>query len=323
VNGVRQPDVFLEPVLDSHAMRELDEVLRVVAPKDIAISLSGESGVGKEIIARRAHDLSPRRAAPFIPINCAAIPESLFESELFGHERGAFTGANARALGKLEAADGGTLFLDELGEMPLAVQAKLLRFLENRKFMRVGGVSKISVDIRLITATLRPLEQEVQAGRFRGDLFYRIQGVMLDVPPLRERLDDIAPLVEQFVALASAKHSTLAPQLSREVMDAFRTHPWPGNVRELKNLIELVCILCEGKLVRVVNLPRTFRTGAARTGAATPYAALIDQPLRETIHGIFDAALRAESGNRSRAARRLGISLRTMQRQVAKLRRGT
>src|SRR5882672_1512485 len=173
--------------MESVAMRELDRVARAVAGKDIVVTLIGESGTGKEILARRVHELSHRRAGPFVPINCAAIPEALFESELFGHEKGAFTGASDRARGKVEAAMGGTLFLDEIGEMPVSVQAKLLRFLENRKFMRVGGSTKIAIDLRLVTATLRPLEEEVKAGRFRADLFYRIQGISLDVPPLRER----------------------------------------------------------------------------------------------------------------------------------------
>ena len=167
-------------------MRRLDRVLEAIAAKDVAVSLVGESGTGKEVLARRIHELSHRARGPFVPINCAAIPEALFESELFGHERGAFTGAHERAKGKVEAAEGGTLFLDEIGEMPLGMQAKLLRFLENRRFMRVGGTSKIQADVRLLFATLRPLEQEVRAGRFRADLFYRIQGIPIPVPPLRE-----------------------------------------------------------------------------------------------------------------------------------------
>src|SRR5579863_9736595 len=196
----RQIDVVFEPVMASTAMRQLDRVLRTVAPKDVTVTLIGESGTGKEVLARRVHELSARRGGPFVPINCAAIPEALFESELFGHEKGAFTGASERAHGKIEAAGGGTLFLDEIGEMPLGVQAKLLRFLEGRRFMRVGGSTKINVDTRLVCATLRPIEAEVKAGRFRADLFYRIQGISLRVPALRERPGDITPLVQQFVA---------------------------------------------------------------------------------------------------------------------------
>src|SRR5689334_4255687 len=174
-----QNDASIEPILRSSAMKRVDRVLTSVADKEVAICLVGESGTGKEVLARRIHDLSPRRHQRFVPINCAAIPESLFESELFGHERGAFTGASELARGKVEAASGGSLFLDEIGELPLGLQAKLLRFLESWRFMRVGGTTKIDADIRLICATLRPLDEDVRAGTFRADLYYRIQGITL------------------------------------------------------------------------------------------------------------------------------------------------
>ncbi len=309
----------------SAAMAEVDRVIRAVAPKEVAISLIGESGTGKEILARRVHELSHRRAGPFVPINCAAIPETLFESELFGHERGAFTGANQRALGKIEASRGGTLFLDEIGEMPLNVQAKLLRFLENRKFMRVGGSTKISVDSRLVSATLRPLEQEVQAGRFRADLYYRIQGIPVTVPPLRERQADIAPLVRLFVAELSAKHSVEPPKLSRATLSALTTYPWPGNIRELRNVIELVSLLRPGKPVRPVDLPTALREHALnRAGRSTaPVSGSnltidLEQGLDEILHQVLDRVMALEGGNRSRTARRLGISLRTVQRHLAR-----
>jgi DNA-binding NtrC family response regulator len=313
-----------EPIMQSAAMRQLDKVLRTVATKDVIVTLVGESGTGKEILARRLHDLSDRPHAPFIPINCAAIPEALFESELFGHEKGAFTGASERVRGKIEAATGGTLFLDEIGEMPLGAQTKLLRFLENRKFMRVGGSTKISVDVRLVTATLRPLEDEVRAGRFRADLFYRIDGISLRVPPLRERVADITPLVHQFVAHASAKHATRPPRLTRAMMTALRSYAWPGNIRELRNAVQLICLLREGKQARVEDLPKRIgsslepprvRRGAKRNAAID---IRLDQPLEETIDRIFCAALALEDGNRSRAARRLSVSLRTMQRYAAR-----
>lgn len=208
----------------SAPMRELDRVLRAVAGKEVGICLIGESGTGKEILARRVHELSHRRTGPFVPINCAAIPEALFESELFGHEKGAFTGAADRARGKIEMAAGGTLFLDEVGEMPLGVQAKLLRFLENRMFMRVGGTTKISVDARIVCATLRPLEEEVRAGRFRADLFYRLQGITMRIPPLRDRVPDIGPLVQQFTAQLSARHGTKPPRYTRAALAALRAY---------------------------------------------------------------------------------------------------
>lgn len=230
----------------SGAMKRLEQMLRAVAAKDVTLTLVGESGAGKEVLARRAHELSERRRSPFVPINCAAIPESLFESELFGHERGAFTGANDRARGKVEAAEGGTLFLDEIGEMPFAMQAKLLRFLEHRRFMRVGGSTKIQADVRLVFATLRPLAEDVRGGRFRADLFYRIQGITLNVPPLRERRADIAPLLAQFLAQLSAQHATDPPRLNRRTKAMLLRYDWPGNVRELRNVVEALCLLKGG-----------------------------------------------------------------------------
>jgi DNA-binding NtrC family response regulator len=319
----RQFDIVLEPIMRSPAMQSLDRIVRAVAPKEVGITITGESGTGKEVIARRIHELSPRRAGPFMPINCAAIPEALFESELFGHERGAFTGASERSRGKVEASGGGTLFLDEIGEMPLNAQAKLLRFLENRKFMRVGGSTKISVDTRLVCATLRPLEDDVRAGRFRTDLYYRIQGVTVNVPPLRERQADIPPLVEQFVAELSAKHGERAPRISRGAMVALRMYGWPGNVRELRNVIELTCLLRPGKQVRASDLPRAVlqntapRADARRDAADGVLEVRLDQRLDDIVQEVIDAVLSAEGGNRSRAARRLGISLRTVQRYLA------
>jgi transcriptional regulator with PAS, ATPase and Fis domain len=319
----RQFDVVFEPILRSEAMRDLDKIIRVVAPKEVGITFIGESGTGKEILARRVHELSPRRTGPFMPINCAAIPEALFESELFGHERGAFTGASDRARGKVEASGGGTLFLDEIGEMPLVVQAKLLRFLENRKFMRVGGSTKISVDTRLVCATLRPLDEEVRAGRFRADLYYRIQGVTLTIPPLRERQADIVPLIHQFIGELSARHGVQPPKLARNVIQLLRAHDWPGNVRELRNVIELVCLLRSGKQVRLVDLPKAVADVASNAEKAPSEAPdvlqiSLSQSLDTTIQQVLEATLTLEGGNRSRAARRLGISLRTVQRHLSK-----
>ena len=313
--------------MQSASMRELDRILRAVGPKEVVLSLVGESGTGKEVLARRIHELSHRKSGPFVPINCAAIPDALFESELFGHERGAFTGATARARGKLEAANGGTLFLDEVGEMPLAMQSKLLRFLENRKFMRVGGTTKIAVDARLVCATLRPLEDEVKAGRFRADLFYRLQGISLAIPPLRERQADIAPLVRQFTAQLAARHGTQPPKYAREATAALLDYSWPGNIRELRNVVELVCLMREGKTVRVRDLPASLRREAERLSDASSapprpsgdtLTVRLDRPLDESVSRILEAALALEDGNRSRAARRLGVSLRTMQRFAAR-----
>jgi transcriptional regulator with PAS, ATPase and Fis domain len=320
--GKRQSDIVFEPVMRSGAMKKLDQVLRAVAPKDVAITLIGESGTGKEVLARRAHELSERRQSPFIPINCAAIPESLFESELFGHERGAFTGANDRARGKVEAAEHGTLFLDEIGEMPLAMQSKLLRFLENRRFMRVGGSVKIEADTRLMFATQRPLREEVAAGRFRADLFYRIQGITLNVPALRERRADIAPLLDQFLSQLSNRHGVMPPRLTRQAKALLLRYDWPGNVRELKNVVEALCLLRDGRQARVADLPDAIRAqfAAEDREARDPAHELVlslDDGLDEMLAQIIETALEAEDGNKARAAARLKVSLRTIQRHVA------
>jgi DNA-binding NtrC family response regulator len=317
---MRQIDVIFAPVMASRAMRSLDRTLRAVADKDVVVTLVGESGSGKDLLARRVHELSPNRAGPFVPINCAAIPDALFESELFGHERGAFTGANERVRGKIEAAHGGTLFLDEISEMPIAGQAKLLRFLENRRFMRVGGSAKVEVDVRLVCAAQRPLEDDVRRGRFRADLFYRIQGVTLTVPPLRERRADIRPLVRQLVEQLSAKHGVESPRMTRSAMRALCAHAWPGNIRELRNAIELVCILRAGRTVRVHDLPPSIREAVPLDDtAAAPTKVLeirLDRPLDDTVDQIIRAAVALEQGNRARAAARLGIGLRTVQRHL-------
>ncbi len=304
-------------------MKAIDRIVRTVAPKDVTLTLLGETGTGKEVLARRAHDLSGRRQGPFVPVNCAAIPEALFESELFGHERGAFTGATQRTKGKIESAEHGTLFLDEIGEMPLAMQAKLLRFLENHRYTRVGGTTKIQADVRLVLATLRPLGLEVRAGRFRADLFYRIQGIVVAVPPLRERRADIAPLLQRFASELSARHQVRPPKLGRAAKALLLRHDWPGNVRELRNVVETLCLLRAGRQVRTVDLPPSVRAQSSRIEAApsgSPSALLtldLDAGLASHTQRIVEAALALEGGNTLRAAARLRISPRTIQRYVA------
>lgn len=313
----RSPIVVLEPVMASPVMRSFDRFLRAVAVKEVTVTFTGESGSGKEIMARRLHEMSPRRGGPFVPINCAAIPEALFESELFGHERGAYTGANERSTGKIAVADSGTLFLDEIAEMPLALQAKMLRFLETRRYMRVGGAKKIQADVRLVLATLRPLEQEVRAGRFRPDLYYRIQGIVLDVPPLRERRRDIPQLLDAFIAQLSAIHDVRSPVFVRSTRAALTAYDWPGNVRELRNVVELLCILREGKTVRVQDLPLAIRQGRGEpTTGGDSIVVPTTRPLEEIIDLVIDAAISAEHGNLTRAAQRLKVSVRTLQRRA-------
>jgi DNA-binding NtrC family response regulator len=311
------PSVVLEPVMGSPSMRSFDRFLRAVAVKEVTVTFTGESGSGKEVMARRLHEMSPRRGGPFVAINCAASPEALFESELFGHERGAYTGANERSTGKIEVANGGTLFLDEIAEMPLALQAKMLRFLETRRYMRVGGAKKIQADVRLVLATLRPLEEEVRAGRFRADLYYRIQGIVLEVPPLRERRRDIPQLLDAFIAQLSATHDVKPPIFVRSARTALTAYAWPGNVRELRNVVELLCILREGKSVRVQDLPPNIRHN--RADAALNADSLVvptNRSLEEIIDLVIDAALAAENGNLTRAAQRLKVSVRTLQRRA-------
>jgi DNA-binding NtrC family response regulator len=312
----RPPIVVLEPVMVSPIMREFDRFLRAVAVKEVTVTFTGESGSGKEIMARRLHEMSPRRGGPFVPINCAAIPEALFESELFGHERGAYTGANERSEGKVEAASGGTLFLDEIAEMPLSLQVKLLRFLETRRYMRIGGSKKIEADVRLALATLRPLEQEVRAGRFRADLYYRIQGIVLDVPPLRERRRDIPALLDGFIAQLSAIHDVEPPTFVRSARAAMLAYSWPGNVRELRNVVERMCILREGKVVRAQDLPPALHESRAERPSQDGLVVPRNGRLDEIVDLVIDAAISAERGNLTRAARQLGVSVRTLQRRA-------
>jgi DNA-binding NtrC family response regulator len=307
----------------STAMKKADRVIRLVANKDVPLTLIGESGTGTEVLARRAHELSERRRGPFVPINCAAIPDALFESELFGHERGAFTGASERVRGKVDAADSGTLFLDEIGEMPIAMQAKLLRFLENRRYMRVGGATKIDADVRLMFATARPLEQEVKAGHFRADLFYRIQGITLRVPALRERRADIAPLLSQFTVQISGRHGVPPPRFSRQARALLLGYDWPGNVRELKNVVETVTLLRAGRQVRSTDLPESVRAQPVahpREEESVSSATVtldLDDGLEALIRQIVETALQLDSGSAIKAATRLRISPRTVQRYLA------
>jgi transcriptional regulator with PAS, ATPase and Fis domain len=273
----------------------------------------GGTGASRSRVVRTAR-------GPFVPINCAAIPEALFESELFGHERGAFTGANERALGKIEAASGGTLFLDEIGEMPIAMQAKILRFLDNRRFMRVGGTTKLEANVRLMCATLRPLAQDVRVGRFRADLFYRIQGITIKVPPLRERRPAIVPLIRQFIAEVVAQHDVEPPRLTRQARAALLQYDWPGNVRELRNVIETLCLLRGGRQVRMHDLPEVLQVQPAGTCSGDASGSLtlaLDGDLDAMIHRIIEATLAQVGGDTRQAAARLRISLRTIQRYVA------
>ncbi|MDX1578822.1 MAG: sigma-54 dependent transcriptional regulator [Gemmatimonadota bacterium] len=244
------------------AMREVLERVHMIAPVQSTVLLTGESGTGKELVARAIHRLSPRRGKPFIAVNCAALTESLLESELFGHEKGAFTGATSLRRGMFELADGGTLLLDEIAEMPLATQTRLLRILESRRFMRVGGDREIEVNVRVIAATNRELRRSVETGEFRRDLYYRLNVLQIDLPPLRERRADIPVLVRRFVKEMSRTHDREFRGLTPEAMEILLSYQWPGNIRELRNLVESMVVLAPGSVIRPEDIPSEIRSSS-------------------------------------------------------------
>lgn len=286
-------------------MLHILDLLEKVAPTPANVLLLGESGVGKEVIARCIHQHSRRADKPFVAVNCAALSPTLVESELFGHERGAFTGAVARRHGVFERARGGTLFLDEIGELDPALQAKLLRVVQEKKFERLGGEETLETDVRIISATNRDLQREVQEGRFRADLYYRLSAFPIEIPPLRERPADIDALADHFVALAAARFQKPQLRLSDAARFQLRAHSWPGNVRELENVIERAAILSDGEI-----LPEHLPFGGDR---AVDPASAGTLNVRELERRAIEEALRKHHGNRTRAARELGISLRTLQ----------
>ena len=317
----------------SKPMEALFRQMELVAPTRSNVLIVGESGTGKELVANALHENSPRREARFLPINCAAIPAEILESELFGHERGAFTGATARKIGKFELADKGTLFLDEIGELPLDMQVKLLRVLEQREFMRVGGSETIKVDIRLVAATNADLEAAVDAGRFRSDLYYRIKVVTLRLPPLRERRDDIPRLVHHFLEGLSRENGRPGMTVSAEAMRALVAAPWEGNVRELRNLIESLVVLTPQDEIRLEDLPPEYREplaaggGEPERGEAASEPAPVPPPsgggeltMDEIERRAILEALGRTGGNRTQAAEMLGIGLRTLQRKLKEYR---
>ncbi|MFO0604027.1 MAG: sigma 54-interacting transcriptional regulator [Polyangiales bacterium] len=300
-------------VVADPAMVELHALVDRVAPGAINVLLLGETGVGKEVFAEAVHRRSHRARGPFVKINCAAFTETLIESELFGHEKGAFTGASAARAGILESAEGGTVFLDEVGELPPVVQAKLLRVLEERAVRRVGAVRAKPFDARIVSATNRDLEAEVAAGRFRADLFFRLNGFTLLIPPLRARRGEIEPLARRFVADAAARNGTPEPALTREALDALRAHAWPGNIRELRNVIERAVLLAGGAPLLPSHLPLGRPAGSSPGVPAAPSAAA---SLKEAVvsaerQRILDALAQA-GGNQTRAAELLGIGRRTL-----------
>ena len=248
---------------ESEALREVLVKIELMAPVSSTVLIEGESGTGKELVARALHRMSARKTKPFIAVNVGALPETLLESELFGHEKGAFTGAAERRIGRFELAHSGTLFLDEVGEIPPSVQVKLLRVLEEREFVRVGGTAPIKVDVRVIAATNRPLRQHVEEGAFRSDLFYRLNVLSITLPPLRERPEDVPHLVRRFVAAYAAEHDRSFHGIDAAAMQQLMEYPWPGNVRELRNLVESMVVLSPGREIASGDLPRQIREGGS------------------------------------------------------------
>ncbi len=313
----------------SHAMQEMFWTIEKVAPSRATVLLLGESGTGKELVARAIHEASPRKEGPFIKVNCAALPENLLESELLGHEKGAFTGASNAKPGRFELAHGGTIFLDEIGEMPLLLQAKLLRVLQESQFERIGGTRTITVDVRVIAATNVDLQNAVDRGLFRSDLFYRLNVVPLKLPPLRERRDDIPLLIDHFLR-SSNKRNDKDVHLVHDALGFLINYSWPGNVRELQNLIERLVILADELVIRPADLhehmgrlPGTIQMGAAPPMEAADTAPLFARPqlrssLRDMERQEIEAALRRNGWVQARAARELGLTQRQVGYRIRK-----
>jgi DNA-binding NtrC family response regulator len=301
----------------SKPMQDVMRIVEMAAPSSASVLITGETGSGKEIVARTVHKLSPRAGGPFVAINCSAIPESLMESEIFGHERGAFTGAAERRIGCFELADGGTLLLDEIGEMPAPTQAKLLRVLEDRKVRRLGSKVETPVDVRVVAATNKDPEQAVSSAHLRQDLYFRLNVFHIHLPPLREHREDIPLLTEYILRDINAKHGKNVKGVGAEVMDIFMSHTWPGNIRELRNVLERSTIMCEKDLITRACLPDEFGKSATKSPSDLsalkfPIGTTVDAMERELIL----QTLAATGNNKTRAAELLGISLKTLHNKL-------
>jgi len=306
----------------SKKMRDIFDTIQKVAPSGATVLIEGESGTGKELVARSIHFNGPRREKPFVAVNCSALAESLLESELFGHERGAFTGAVATKKGRFELADGGTLFLDEIGELSQNLQVKLLRVLQEKVFERVGGVRTISVDIRILAATNKDLQQEMQDGRFREDLYYRLNVVHIVLPPLKTRQEDIRLLLNHFIKKYASERQSAAPVtgVDQEVDRLFYDYNWPGNIRELENVIERVMILCPGEIIRVSDLPKGFKDSVYNTLhlEGIPADAKLYDTLAMIEKALIERALKMSNNVQSHAAVLLGIGKSGLNQKIKK-----
>jgi two-component system NtrC family response regulator len=303
-------------------MREVFKTIRKVAQSNATVLIEGESGTGKELVAKSIHFNSPRRDKPFIAVNCSALAENLLESELFGHEKGAFTGAASMKKGRFELADGGTLFLDEIGELSANLQVKLLRVLQEKAIERVGGIRSISVDIRILAATNKNLKEEMTNGRFREDLFYRLNVVHMDLPPLRDRGEDIPLLVDHFIKKYESERKGAIPVkgVDQEVDRLFFDYNWPGNVRELENLIERVMILCPNDVIQVVDLPQGFKDNVhdALHLEGIPKEAKLSETLALIEKAMIERALKMADNVQAHAAAMLGIGKSGLNQKIKK-----
>ncbi len=304
---------FERMVGESEAMQRVYSLVEMVADSDVTVLLTGESGTGKELVARAIHHKSPRADGPLITMNCGALPENLFESELFGYEKGAFTGALITKAGRFELADGGTLLLDEIGELSLKSQVDFLRVLETKEFRRLGGTKVVKVDARIIAATNRNLAEAVKQGDFREDLFYRLNVVPIKLPPLRERGDDIPLLVETFLPEFCAQHQRASKEVSREAMRLLRLYAWPGNIRQLRNLLERLVVTVREDMIQPQHLPEEIRASQEdiRTMVVT-----LGRPLEEVEKEVIRRTLLEVTNHREKAAKLLGISLRSLQYKI-------
>jgi two-component system response regulator AtoC len=306
----------------SRAMEEVFTLIDRAGPTDSTVLILGESGTGKELIAEAIHEQSTRRGRPFVKLNCAAIPETLLESELFGHEKGAFTGALSRKPGKFEQADGGTLLLDEIGDMTLSTQAKILRALQEREFQRVGGTQTITVNVRILASTNKDLEKAAREGTFRDDLYFRLNVVTIDVPPLRDRRDEIPELADHFLAEANSRLNRSIQRLAPDTLAALMEYGWPGNVRELRNVIERAAVVNDGDVLLVSSLPTALRPAESPVGSPARWEALANLSLDEKVAQlerafVVDALARA-GGVQAAAARLLGVTERSVWHLVKK-----
>jgi DNA-binding NtrC family response regulator len=298
---------------ESPSMRVVFETVQQVAPSRATVLITGETGTGKELIAKAIHNLSPRKNGPFIAVHAAALPTSLLESELFGHEKGAFTGAVERRIGRFELADGGTLFLDEVGELEPPMQVKLLRVLEERAFERVGGAKTLQVDVRLVAATNKELKKLVSEARFRDDLFYRLSVVTVDLPPLRARREDIPLLVRTFLDEFSRENNKQVRELTPDALNVFLAYDWPGNVRELRNAIEQMVVLARGERLTLRDVPVAIRSGADLSRINVVHTGMT---VEEAERQLIEQALKETDGNRTKAAQKIGIGRRTLHRKL-------